>query len=295
MNREPKSKVEVEERNRPVFCLLSSVLASFVLLGCSRTPIERVEWPVMGTIAAVQWRSGGDHDPVRSRRLAQEAFAEVEKLMNAHDSSAEISRLALLSDEEVVLRCDQKMRPCYETAFRLQRETGGAFNPRWKGRRTLDMGAIAKGFAVDLAYKAIRQPSEGARTLLDLGGNLRSVGDEWDVGILGTDGRKVCRRALLRPTEALATSATYYRGKHIYDGRTNRPVSNGVASVTVLAFSAMVADGLSTTLFVLGEEDGLRLVKERYHNDVVMVLWVMEDGRQVAYDPDCRLSQPISP
>ena len=264
-------------------------------LGCSRAKVERIEWPVMGTIAAVQWRSGADHDPVRSRRLAQEAFAEVERLMNAHNPLAEISRLALLSDEEVVLQCDQKMRSCYEAAFRLQRETGGAFNPRWKGMRTLDMGAIAKGFAVDLAYKAICQPSERARTLLDLGGNLRSVGDEWDVGILGTDGQKVCRRALLRPTEALATSATYYRGQHILDGRTNQVVSNGVSSVTVMASSAMVADGLSTSLFVLGQKDGLRLVKEHYANDVRMVLWVMEDGRQIDYDPDCRLSLLVSP
>ena len=266
-----------------------------VVAGCGKAPIERIEWPVMGTVAAVQCRSGADHDPVRSRRLAQEAFAEVERMMNAHNPSAEISRLALLSDEEVVLRCDQKMRPCYEMAFRLQRETGGAFNPRWKGMRTLDMGAIAKGFAVDLAYKAIRQPSERAQTLLDLGGNLRSVGGEWDVGILGRDGRMVCRRVLLRPTEALATSATYYRGQHISDGRTNQVVSNGVSSVTVMATSAMIADGLSTSLFVLGQKDGLQLVKEHYADDVRMVLWVMEDGQQIDYDPDCRLSQLVSP
>ena len=286
-----------QEKRSDLLCRILRILQVLLVVvfsGCGRPRVERIEWPVMGTIAAVQWKSGADHAPVRSRRLAQVAFAEVESLMNAHNPSAEISRLALLSDEKVVLQCDQKMRPCYEAAFRLQRETGGAFNPRWKGGRTLDMGAIAKGFAVDLAYKAIRQSSEGARTLLDLGGNLRSVGDEWDVGILGTDGRKICRRALLRPTEALATSATYYRGQHILDGRTNQVVSNGVSSVTVMASSAMLADGLSTSLFVLGQKDGLRLVKEHYADDVRMVLWVMEDGRQIDYDPDCRLSQPAS-
>ena len=278
-------------------CLILRILPVILIVGfsgCGKPKVERIEWPVMGTIAAVQWRSGADHDPVRSRRLAQEAFAEVEKLMNAHDPSAEISRLSLLSDEEVVLRCDQKMRPCYEAAFRLQRETGGAFNPRWKGMQTLDMGAIAKGFAVDLAYRTIRQPSEGAQTLLDLGGNLRSVGGEWDVGVLDADGKGICRRVLLRPTEGLATSAEYFRGKHIYDGRANRPVTNGVASVTVLATSAMLADGLSTTLFVLAPEKGLAFVRRLYPEDVVCVLYVLSDGRQVVYDPDARLSPPLA-
>ena len=43
---------------------------------------------------------------------------------------------------------------------------------------------------------------------------------------------------------------------HTIDGRTGRPVDNGVASVTVLAETAMYADAMATALTVMGPEDG---------------------------------------
>ena len=261
--------------------------------GCSRPgAVERAEWPVMGTVAAVQWRSGGEQAPNLAREMAAESFREVENLLNAHNPDSELSRLAVLPEAEILAKCDVRMRPCYAAAFELAKASGGAFNPRWKGAQTLDLGAIAKGFAVDLAYGAILRGAGAScpRLLIDLGGNLRAVGDEWTVGVLGADGTDFCRKVVLRPSEAVATSATYYRGSHIRDGRTNRPVSNDVASVTVVATTAMVADGLSTTLFVLGPQDGLGHVKS-YGRDVVAVLWVMKDGRQVEYDPGGRLGR----
>ena len=96
----------------------------------------------------------------------------------------------------------------------------------------------------------------------------------------------------LREGEALATSATYYRGSHIYDGRTGLAVSNGVASVTVLCRSAMWADGLSTTLFVLGPDEGRAFVEEKGRllmgGEEVAVLWILSDGRQLRLDHDAR-------
>ena len=272
--------------------ILFSVLLPMLLgVGCSeRGGIRRVEWPVMGTVAALQWRPGGDFSPSACQERTRETFREVERLLNAHDPDSEIRRLAALPDAEVLAGCDPRMRPCYAAAFELRKATGGAFNPRWRGAGTLDLGGIAKGFAVDLAYDAVRRPqTEGGGMLVDLGGNLRSVGDEWKVGIMGPDGQGSCRTVLLRPAEAVATSAEYYRGRHIGDGRTGVPVSNDVASVTVVATTAMLADGLSTSLFVLGPEDGRDVVR-RYAKDVVAVLWTLRDDRQVEYDPDCRLS-----
>ena len=91
----------------------------------------------------------------------------------------------------------------------------------------------------------------------------------------------------LHEGEALATSATYYRGSHIYDGRTGLAVSNGVASVTVLCNSAMWADGLSTTLFVLGPEEGKKFLDDKLKLLVgdmeVSALWIMDGGRQEIY------------
>lgn len=233
-----------------------------VLAGC-RPAVERVEWPVMGTIAAVE--THGKADPAQVRAV-RETFAEVERLLNAHDPASELSRLAPLADDEVLARCSPLVRPCYEAAFRLQRETGGAFSPRWRGPRTLDLGAIAKGFAVDLAAEKVK----GADLLVDIGGNLKAAGGEWRVGIARSD-----RRFTLAAGEACATSADYYRGDHIFDARTGRPAAS-VASVTVRAPSAQLADALSTVVFILGPQAGSAFVERSYPEATVLLVAAKE-------------------
>ena len=76
-----------------------------------------------------------------------------------------------------------------------------------------------------------------------------------------------------------ATSALYFRGRHIYDARTGAPVSNDVASVTVRCRSAMLADGLSTALFVIGVDSG-RNLRSRFDPDA-LVLFVLSGGVKV--------------
>ena len=263
-----------------------------LVLGCSPTKVERIEWPVMGTVAAVQYNDNRD---VPLWDVAPNgtkwAFAVVEERLNAHDPKSEICRLAALPEKDVLTRCDAQMRPCYAAAFRLAKASGGAFNPRWQGSDRLDLGAIAKGFAVDFADESFSdlKRKSGWRMLIDLGGNLKSVKGEWTTGVKNPNGEGIVATVKLHAGEALATSATYYRGQHIYDGRTGKPVTNGVVSVTVLhPTSAMIADGLSTTLFVLGPDDG-RAFLERHHPEAA-ALWVMKDGHQAEYDPDGRMS-----
>ena len=211
----------------------------------------------MGTVAAVQVR--GRVEKCRSFvGKCKYCCQLVTNDFNAHDPKSRISALAPMSDDDVLANADGLSRPCYEAAFRLMRESGGAFNPRWRGTNTLDCGAIAKGYALDLmcGYRLICR-EDG---LVDLGGNLKSVRGTWKVGIAGSD-----IVITLTNKMACATSAEYFRGKHIYDGRTGLAVSNDVVSVTVVhPKSAMLADGLSTTLFVLGREEGERFLKTHY-------------------------------
>ena len=273
--------------------------AALMVGGCRPEPIERVEWPVMGTIAAIQVRGGsaGYGLPISTyRKFAGGAFSEVERLLNAHDADSEICRLSSLGEDEILAKCDPRMKPCYEAAFELARASGGAFNPRWKGPGMLDLGAIAKGFAVDLA--ATVTYVDGNDALLDLGGNLKVLKGEggshkpWRTGVRDPNGDGFAAVVELREGEALATSATYYRGSHIYDGRTGNPVSNDVASVTVLCRSAMWADGLSTTLFVLGPDEGRDfLARDRQRllgDETIAVLWILKNGHRVAVDDEGR-------
>ena len=263
----------------PLLAAASAAAALLAAAGCGRVPVERVEWTTMGTIAAVQSR--GAPAPLATD-AARRAFGEVEKRLNAHDPESELSRLAPLADDEVLARCDVRMRPCYEAAFRLMRETDGAFNPRWRGPRTLDLGSIAKGFALDLACDAIAsekgEPHSSRDVLLDLGGNLKSAGGEWRVAVYcPPEAGPAPDAILLAPGEACATSAEYVRGKHIYDGRTGLAVTNDVLSVTVVhPTSAMLADGLSTVMFIFGREKGEAFLKRRYPE--ARAVWIMRGG-----------------
>ena len=228
----------------------ASLLLVVLALGCSRAPIERVEWPVMGTIAAVQFRGGPEDGP--TTLWIQKAFLQVMDEFNAFDKDSVINRTGF---------CSEFGKPCWDFAFRLKDETGGAFDPLWKGNGKLDFGAVAKGFAMDVAAESVRMNSSPKQCdlLIDLGGNLKAVKGDWTVGI--KDGESF----VLHEGEACATSARYYRGDHIKDGRTGADVTNGVYSVTVIhPKSAMLADGLSTTLFILGREKGEEFLKKHY-------------------------------
>lgn len=244
------------------------ISAGVLLAGCGRQPVERVEWTTMGTVAAVQMQRASVEQMAKTVAEVKSTFADVEKLLNAHDPNSELSRLAPLSEAEILERCCLLVKPCYEMAFDLMRKSDGAFNPRWRGTNTLDLGAIAKGFAVDRAtvksYWCI---------LVDLGGNLRAVGSKgWKVGIAGSE-----ETLMLTNGMACATSGEYYRGKHIYDGRTGLAVTNDVKSVTVVhPTSAMLADGLSTTLFVLGRTEGEKFLKHYYPE--ARAYWVLREN-----------------
>ena len=241
-------------------------------------------WPVMGTVA--KFKAHGRLVPAEVedfRKVAQENMARIEKLLSAHDPESEMNRLfagykgapGTLPDG-----VSANVVPCYEMAFKLKELSGGAFNPYWKGDGSVDLGAIAKGFALDDTLSRLRSDyrfsHEGSKFLLDLGGNLLALSGSWSTGIRdpATVGG-IARKIVLEPGFAAATSGEYERGKHIYDGRTGKPVENDVASVTVVhPNSAMLADGLSTTLFVLGRKEGTEFLSRNYPE--AQAYWIMK-------------------
>ena len=261
MRRSPK-------RNNVLKKALMAILALVSLCGCGHRggDVYSLEFVSMGTTASVKSRG---ENPQRACEVVKEVFAEVERLLNAHDADSELSRLAKLSDEEILLKCSPLVRPCYEAAFKLERETGGAFSPRWRGVGTLDLGAIAKGYAVDLAVEKLREKfPNGPEMLVDLGGNLRSVSGEWTIGLHGGG-----ETFVLKSGEAVATSGEYFRGKHIKNARTGGDIEKPVYSVSVIyPESAMMADALSTVMFILGREKGEAFLKAHYPS--AKVLWI---------------------
>ena len=156
----------------------------------------------------------------------------------------------------------------------------------------IDLGGIAKGYAVDRAADILMAMGVQNATV-SAGGDSRILGDKrgepWVIGITkprGLDQSKVTSArdevAILLPLEntAISTSGDYERyfidpetGErihHIINPRTGKSAS-GVVSVTILGEKGFDTDPLSTTVFVLGVEKGLALVNQFTAFDCVII------------------------
>jgi thiamine biosynthesis lipoprotein len=131
----------------------------------------------------------------------------------------------------------------------------------------LDLGAVAKGFAVDMAVRELH-PLEDF--LIDAGGDVyvrgrNEHGRLWSVGIRHPRSEREVVETLSLTDGAVCTSGDYQRRAsadvhHILDPGTGASASS-VASVTVVAPSAMAADALATAALVLGPARGAELLE----------------------------------
>jgi thiamine biosynthesis lipoprotein len=147
----------------------------------------------------------------------------------------------------------------------------------------VDLGGIAKGYAVDRAFDLCREAAVGD-FLVDLSGNLRvsgcpGWGRSWEIGVRNPFDRSgIIGRVTLQGRRALASSGSYerfievacQRYSHVINPRTGYPVT-GTAGVTILANDATTADGLSTSFFVVGLQGAKRLLQKSLSADVLIV------------------------
>ncbi|MEG3638192.1 FAD:protein FMN transferase [Magnetococcus sp. PR-3] len=152
----------------------------------------------------------------------------------------------------------------------------------------LDLGAIAKGYAIDRAI-AILQAHGVTGAIVNAGGDLRVIGDKygqpWRIGIQDpTDKEQVIVRSELKGPRAMVTSGDYERffmheGKryhHIIDPLRGEPADFGWRSVSIQASDAETADALSTALFAMTLKQGQALLR-RFPNSEA--LWVDQQGQ----------------
>lgn len=151
----------------------------------------------------------------------------------------------------------------------------------------LDLCGIAKGYAVD-RMTAVLQSHGIEHALAALDGELRGLGPQgtgepWAVAL---ESPQTTRRAVHGVIEladlAVATSGDYRhwlqlgeaRITHSMDGRSNAPVRNDVACVTVLAKDCISADAWATALLVAGPGEGLALAQQMG----LEALWLLRRG-----------------
>jgi thiamine biosynthesis lipoprotein len=204
-------------------------------------------------------------------------FHEMEARCSRFDSTSELRQLCERVGEPVEVSAI--LYEGLRFALSVAEETAGAFDPAAghyrdiaidPERRTvtlqrplvLDLGAVVKGFAVDLAARELAPLSDFA---IDAGGDLylagsNPSGESWSVGIRNPLAPEELLDTLRVSQQAVCTSGLYERGEHILDARTGTP-ARSVASSTVIAPSAMLADALATAAFVLGPVAGIELLQ----------------------------------
>lgn len=152
---------------------------------------------------------------------------------------------------------------------------------------SMDLGAIAKGYATDRAIAILKQ--EGIKdAIVNSGGDMyclgmRSKKEPWTIGIQHPRDRGKIFLELKLANRAIDTSGDYEKffvlnGKrysHIIDPRTGYPVGDEVVSATVTAGDSVTADIYATALCVLGPK-GLDIIKGAKGVEAMMV--VNEDG-----------------
>lgn len=139
----------------------------------------------------------------------------------------------------------------------------------------LDLSAIAKGYGVDQVAEYLQ--SKGVKDyLVDIGGELRLQGKNphgqpWHIAVeVPTPGVRDAQQVLSITDQGMATSGDYrnyfekdgQRYSHTIDPTTGKPITHTLASASVVHPSCMTADGLATTMMVLGPDAGYELAQK---------------------------------
>ena len=204
---------------------------------------------------ALAEETGGAFDPTVGSRMARRGF-------NRSYQSGEVFDSGIPADIEVSFR-DVELGPDQGTITLLR-------------PLLLDLGAVAKGLAIDLAARTLA-PLENFS--IDAGGDLYLGGrdDEdgpWLVGIRHPREEGKTFETFRVSDAAVCTSGDYERTNsegehHIIDPRTGAATPL-VASVSVITSPAILADGLATAAMVLGPLAGMSLIEGQGAEGVIL-------------------------
>jgi len=136
-----------------------------------------------------------------------------------------------------------------------------------KAGMEITLGGIAKGYAIDRACDVLEE-SGVEKTLVDVGGDIRAIGTRsWNVAVQHPRQEGEWLEVIKLENEAIATSGDYRRFfflgskrvHHIINPKTGCP-AEACMSVTIVVENCIDADALSTTVFVMGPDDGKELL-----------------------------------
>jgi thiamine biosynthesis lipoprotein len=230
----------------------------------------RLSAPMMSVLVAAQTVSG------QSRGAFDVTVGPIVRLWGFHDKKPHLPTAAELA----------AVRPAVDYRNLLidaERQTVRFRRPGVE----IDLGGIAKGFAVEIAANTLRR--RGLDGFIDAGGNQYLLGVPpgkrgWTVGIKDPDRPDRLLGAVETAETSVSTSADYAtfveidgrKYGHVLDPHTLRP-STAALSVTIFSRDGTLADAMSKAAFILGPQDGLALV-ERSPGMTGLIAYRAPDG-----------------
>jgi thiamine biosynthesis lipoprotein len=206
---------------------------------------------VMGTAVSFDVRTSLGPELAPALREAVRVLHRADAVFSTYRPDSDIERLARGEIEPA--DCAAEMAEVFALCAELERETGGYFSARYRGR--LDPTGVVKGWAVQRASELLSAAGSTAHCV-NGGGDVQTVGEPqsgraWRIGIAhpleaGALASVVEVRGL-----AVATSGSAERGAHVINPLTGRP-ANELASVTVVGPQLIRADAYATAAFAMG-------------------------------------------
>ncbi len=159
---------------------------------------------------------------------------------------------------------------------------------------SLDVGAIAKGYAVERAAEALAENGISS-ALLSIGGNVRSIGVRgdgfpWQVSVQNPD-LQASEQSLMTVglTDGSLVSSGGYQRFYTVDGKNYHHIidpdslfpAESFDGVSIITHDSALADALSTSIFVMTLEEGRKLIDSLENTEA---LWVLKTGEIVTTD-----------
>lgn len=225
---------------------------------------------VMGTVVSVDLRCP---DQVAGDAALDAAFAVLQAADERFSPFRSDSELSRLDRGELTLdEVSADMREVLDVAERARVDSGGAFDVRSPEGR-LDTNGVVKGWAAQRAADVLLAAGM-TDFCLNAGGDVVAHGGPepgapWRVAVRDPRDAQAVIAVLEVCDGAVATSGTYERGAHVWDGRTGSRELSLVAA-TVVAPDLVTADVLATTVLAMGA-DGARWAREHGAAAVLVV------------------------
>lgn len=288
--------------NRRRFLALAAGAGGLAALAPSWTSLQRAERRAhaLGTkVSLVAFHE----DRARAEAALDASFAALDALEDVLSLYRPGSELRRLNRDGLLERPHPDLVTVLSAALDWSRRTDGAFDPTvqplWESReapidwRKVDvdprrlrlapgmavtLNGIAQGFAADRVRDVLR--AHGVRQALADTGEIAGVGRPWRIGIQHPRLPDAYVALAEIENRVMATSGDYATTstRHIVDPATRR-APESLSSVTILAPTGLEADALSTAVFVLGPDRGMKLVASRPGVDALLIL---KDGTSLA-------------